>query len=524
MSFYVSRNSKGVVFDFEHTGSNDSNRIKLREDGSDWYFDYYGNDAAAGIYPVVSFRLGYDSNQGYQHYLFYMDLETGADTLANTVNMYKLFLNGQEQELAQVGRRYATLSYRHPLDIEQTTIGIALSSDIPGTGPGYFELVDSVSSDPSITTVWIDTGNVYDLTDSSLRNKFYNGKYLDLGASGTSTGLSQPDYYFRLRDYTERSQGGTATITGNTLNWYYVDAPSNVITNFTSSTEQNSQSVYQTIAASTSLDAELSGVILASANLNSTTTVTAVTGYLTPASATLSSQASVAVSGGRITRYLAGLNSEFTQTTTATKLFGIILTLSAETAVSATARLAIRHQGSATLSSQAALAVTGKNFVGVSAVLSSAATLACEGRIPQLAEATATLSASMTVTADVTVIPPVRTSADLTAAATMTIVAVKNFGGEVQMDSQFGISFQLDRFRSIVSNSNSQFTQTVIGKRIKFGSANLPAVATQLTAGTNIHIDPFYQIKVEPESRQGTVRPENRVIQVEQETRLNMIL
>lgn len=83
------------------------------------------------------------------------------------------------------------------------------------------------------------------------------------------------------------------------------------------------------------------------------------------------------------------------------------------------------------------------------------------------------------------------------------------------------LAFKVKQFNIALTSQAS--IQTLTGIRAD-ARADLPAISVQLTVGDVINIDPFYQIKVEPESRQGTVRPENRVIQVEQETRLNMIL
>ena len=141
---------------------------------------------------------------------------------------------------------------------------------------------------------------------------------------------------------------------------------------------------------------------------------------------------------------------------------------------------------------------------------------------------------------------------------------IRPAGSSMEVTTSLSINTDNSRIVGITANSTSEFTQTTINDTLRLAvaslsatatasiiafkvkqfnialtsqasiqiltgiradaRADLPAISVQLTVGDVINIDPFYQIKVEQESRQGTVRPENRVIQVEQETRLNMIL
>ena len=141
---------------------------------------------------------------------------------------------------------------------------------------------------------------------------------------------------------------------------------------------------------------------------------------------------------------------------------------------------------------------------------------------------------------------------------------IRPAGSSMEVTSSLSINTDTSRIVGITANSTSEFTQTTVNDTLRLAvaslsatatasiiafkvkqfnialtsqasiqtltgiradaRADLPAISVQLTVGDVINIDPFYQIKVEQESRQGTVRPENRVIQVEQETRLNMII
>ena len=141
---------------------------------------------------------------------------------------------------------------------------------------------------------------------------------------------------------------------------------------------------------------------------------------------------------------------------------------------------------------------------------------------------------------------------------------IRPAGSSMEVTTSLSINTDNSRIVGITANNTSEFTQTTVNDTLRLAvaslsatatasiiafkvkqfnialtsqasiqiltgiradaRADLPAISVQLTVGDVINIDPFYQIKVEQESRQGTVRPENRVIQVEQETRLNMIL
>jgi len=138
--------------------------------------------------------------------------------------------------------------------------------------------------------------------------------------------------------------------------------------------------------------------------------------------------------------------------------------------------------------------------------------------------AQAQLISNADLQADVTLIPPVRIEANLTTAFTVTASIQGSFDIAANLTGEFTESVDGQRLRRPSVNLISAANLAANAGRSVGYAANLPVVASTLTVGSLIHIDPFYQYKVEPESRRGTVLPESRVFLVESETRVNMIL
>jgi len=139
-----------------------------------------------------------------------------------------------------------------------------------------------------------------------------------------------------------------------------------------------------------------------------------------------------------------------------------------------------------------------------------------------------TLDSSMSVdsdlTADVTVIPPIRIEADLAAnfAVSVTAVRVVEYSSTVSATTDivvepvvvFGPSFTLETESTVEAQA--------------FKATGIPPTTLQvtgfvLTAGDVINFDPFLTLIIEQETRGLKIDAENRVVSIEQETRLNII-
>jgi len=154
------------------------------------------------------------------------------------------------------------------------------------------------------------------------------------------------------------------------------------------------------------------------------------------------------------------------------------------------------------------------------------------------------IEAEFTQSAEALNIRPAGSSMEVFASLAVNTDNSKIAGIDAAVSSEFTQNTINDTIRFGIVSVNSEFTATATAFRIEQAHADLtsestieiltgiradaradlPAIATQLAVGDVINIDLFYQIKVPQETRQGTILPESRVIQVEQETRLNMIL
>jgi len=365
------------------------------------------------------------------------------------------------------------------------TLGLAQESDSTGKGAG----------DSSFYQIW--TGIVPNFNI----NVFYNGGAVDLD-DGTAYGqLPTPKHYNKL----------TNPYTGVT----FVNTPDNL----KSATELLE---LPDLVSRASLTAGITVAALFAANLQSTSTLSATV--------------------VRIQANSAALSSAFAVTANITVNIGTITTISSQAALSVNAGYLL--QAASTQSSeftvQAVVGAIGDNSIDMfsafavtadanvippirtEAALSSAFTVAVNAGFRE--QSSAELSSAFAVSADVAVIPPIRIEANLSSQFAVTASIAGTFDNEVNLSSEFTQTTSGVRIRRPSAGLQAQATLSITAGRLVAFQANLPAVATQLTVGSMISIDQFYQYKVESETRRGTVLPENRVFQVESETRVNMIL
>lgn len=226
----------------------------------------------------------------------------------------------------------------------------------------------------------------------------------------------------------------------------------------------------------------------------------------------------------------------------ATALIGTITTLSSQSSLSAQG--GYLKQFSADLNNSASLTAVGVNVNDTQAVLSTSTQMVIDAQVKPPIRATANLNADFildvipgevgdatidlftefTVFAAIEVIPPIRTEAALTATATVVANNQRTRNDSSSQSSQFTTNIIGERLRRPGANLTAIATETVTVSRVIPGQATLPAIATQLAIASTLSIDPFYQYLVEPETRRGTVLPEDRVFTVESETRVNMII
>jgi hypothetical protein len=532
ISFWTNEGTVGSILNTDGIydgNSNGVNILTIAKEGSDYFLYYYGNRAEAGIYPYVKWAINYAKEDLLHNFLIYIDSGTLVNFPYDTPS-YKFFLDGVEQTLIEVSDAYVQPKKNHPFTIkDELLLGYASSFYAASGTSGYtpYNNLENTSPESAVLAqFWMDNNTVYDITDSALRNKFYNAGWTDLGVDGTATGLSRPDYYVRLNGYQDLDEQGTVSATNNNWTWRYFNNRRSAtgtlvydVSEFAASPDQDNPYVTQIVAR---LTAGITVAALFAANLQSTAAL----------SATVT----------RIQAPGADLSSEFTQIADITVTIGIVANI--DTVSSITFNGGYLETAASTQSSQfdltAIVGAIGDNTVDMSssfavtadvdvippirieAALSSEFTQIVITGFEQLASAA--FNSEFAVTADVTVIPPVRIEANLTTAFTVTASIQGSFDTAANLASEFTESVDGQRLRRPGASLNSATNLAVNAGRSVGYAANLPVVASTLTVGSLIHIDPFYQYKVEPESRLGTVLPENRVFMVESETRVNMIL
>ena len=225
---------------------------------------------------------------------------------------------------------------------------------------------------------------------------------------------------------------------------------------------------------------------------------TALIGTIT----TISSQASLSAQGGYQKQFSAALSSEFAQSAQAINVADVNVQMATEATVTAAIDVIPPIRATANLNADFILDV-----------------------IPgEVGDATIDLFTEFTVFAAIEVIPPIRTEAALTATATVVANNQRTRNDSSSQSSQFTTNIIGERLRRPGANLTAIATETVTVSRVIAGQATLPAIATQFAIASTLSIDPFYQYLVEPETRRGTVLPEDRVFTVESETRVNMII
>jgi hypothetical protein len=539
MSFHLSSNTTGQVFDGNYVNlqgeelfGGTSNVRVTREDGV-YSLEYRGQTAREQIYPYVRWRLNYTEQQQYHHYLLMVDL-----TKPGTIqDWYQLYVDGEKQILTEVTGSYPVGDLKHPLAIGSPNTsepeGIVLGTGLTRTN-GLFnsnrKLAQQDGDQPSLLQFWLDYDRDYDFEDLDFRRKFYPGKYVDFGEDGTLTGLPAPKYYVGLRNYTDILEQGTRT-TNALTNWKWKQltgfSQSGGVTgyglsDFTATTDQNSVYTNKNIVAVFDIEVTLIGVLLYGANLNSTTALTAegtlVKGLVADLLAE-TAQSSVAV---KTTDVISTQVTESTQVAVVDRFRQGVVDADSEFTI--LAGIGTEQQASSDLVSEFAFAATTtiidptRGEADLNADSTVAATVT---RIKPLASS---MSATAELAADVTVIPPIRAEADLLTQSALAVDALKIVQTNGQLTSVFAVSVATSVTVGVITAVQAEFgLEAEAFKVTGIAPTTLQVTGFVLTAGDVINFDPFLTLKIKQETRGLIIDPENRVISIEQETRLNII-
>ena len=160
--------------------------------------------------------------------------------------------------------------------------------------------------------------------------------------------------------------------------------------------------------------------------------------------------------------------------------------------------------------------------VRVSSAIAAEFTQVTEGL--RIQPASADVSAQFTQTVNTDLSKTTRVSADVNTTVSMTTVGQRLRDGIALQASLGTLSCDIDRLRQFDSNLSAViYDFTASPTFIIRITAEFTAFNSQLTVGEIINIDPFLQLKIEPETRINKIPQESRVFIIESETRVNII-
>jgi hypothetical protein len=560
MSFYVSENTVGRIFDGNITNQQgelgETNGVSISRSDGVYRLKYSGNTAAEQIFPYVSWRLNYTETKDYHHYLLLVDLLASG----SVQDKYQLYVDGQKQIIEEIIPQYASGSLNIPLTIGNNQSGelrgIALGSNLTrtvGLWNNGNKIQQLTGDEPSLLQFWFDFNVAYDFKESGFRQKFYPGRYVDLGVDGTATGLPQPKYYVGLRDYQDTLEQGTRT-TNALTNWRWAQlenfgtvSGSGVtgyfnLNAFTASEAQNSTSSNRNVVAVTEMSVTIIGVLLYGANLQSTTALVVEGTLAKGLIADLLAETAQNAQAVKTTDVISTQVSEFQQTANVGRFREIPSTLTSEFNLTGSVRFETKFEIDL-FSEFTILAGVGEQqeFAGdlssefvFDANVTVLDPTRAEAALDSTTEVTATatrikplssdLLAQAELAADVTVIPPIRIEADLASEFSLQANALAIVNNSSALSSEFTVTANVSVTVGIITavQANAALEATVF-KATGIAPTTLQVTGFVLTAGDVINFDPFLTLKIKQETRGLEITAENRVISIEQETRLNII-
>ena len=363
----------------------------------------------------------------------------------------------------------------------------------------------------------------YDLTNSTVLSKFYDGGAKDMGASGTSTGLTAPLIYF---------YGDTAATfkvnNGDTASTHRITNYSAVIqydpTAITTITGPSLAAIQHNASAALSSTATVSATGLlvqvdeyvhvgywaaeyteeianrfGSAALTSTVTQTVSGGLRKDGSSALTTVASLTAVGG----LRKDGSSALTTTTSLTAVGG--LSKDGASALSVTATQAA--SGAVLKNGQSGLAVTATQAASSAVLKNGQSTLAVTATLSATAQTSDDASAAMSVT------------------ATISASAINIKNGIATLNSTATLSASAQDFDIATANLASAFTLTATAQKIIIGSAAMQSAITMTTVAELLQqANVERTIAVKSETRIIKALQDQRIIPVNSESRINIVL
>ena len=332
------------------------------------------------------------------------------------------------------------------------------------------------------------------------------------------------------------------------------------------------------LATTASLTAQATRVVRTTAALSSTASLTATSTRARLAQANLSAFATEVIITARTRGIASDMASTATLQATAKKLNGTTVALSSTAQVSATAKklngTTVALSSTAQVSAQVLrikgtsvnLQVTGIELAAVvkiaqgycqafdanftlanqpvktartSAQLTSTAQVTCLAQKVKYGQASLTVEADMEANIGKTK----EMSASLSATATLNATAIKTTRINLDLQVQADLVTNILRTRGMSAHLEAFDTQVTIGKRTRTVQAqmstqaelfvstgnivraeiNMQVGAFELVQGAVIRYDPYYKIRIKPETRLLHIHEETRFITIKPETRVNII-
>jgi hypothetical protein len=362
----------------------------------------------------------------------------------------------------------------------------------------------------------------YDLTDSAVLSKFYNSGAVEMGTSGTSSGLTAPLLYF---------YGDTAATfrvnNGDT-------ASTHRITNYSPTTQQLGSITTVTGPSQPAIQHNASAALSSAATVSATGLLVQVDEYV-----------HVGYWAAEYTEEIANRfgSAALTSTVTQTVIGG--LRKDGASALSVTATQAaiggLRKDGASALSVTATQAVSGELRKDGASALSVTATQAASGAVLKNGQSALSVTATQATSSAVlkngqsalavtaTLSATAQTSDDASAAmsvtATISASAINIKNGVATLSSTATLSVSGQDFDIATANLASAFTLTATSQKIIIGSAAMQSAFTMTTVAELLQQSNVERtIAVKSETRIVKALQDQRIIPVNSESRINIVL
>ena len=368
-----------------------------------------------------------------------------------------------------------------------------------------------------LTQLWI--GKIEDRFEIT---RFYSNGYVELGTDGTYFGkLPQPWIYSPLQDpYTD-------------VNWI----------NLTGNDRFRASTIQQPdMAAVSLLTVGLIGVALFVTDMDSNFNLVSDGDRIRTGSIDVTAETGLVIDFNIQTEIVSNLISETTQITDIDRFRQGQSTLTSEFTLTGSVRfetkfesdlfseftilagIGLEQQAASDLVSEFVFAATTTIIDPIRSEADLVSVSQLSATVVRIHPGISNIDSEFALAADVTVIPPIRIEADLASEFSLQANALAIVNNNSALSSEFTVTANVSVTVGAITEvqANAALEATAF-KATGIAPTTLQVTAFTLTAGDVINFDPFLTLRVEQETRGLIIDPENRVISIEQETRLNII-